>query len=301
MPTHEDMTPAEARGERDPEDLLPRMTLSEHLDELRGRVFKSVAALVVAMAVSFFFWQEIYAFVRRPYVTAATLQGLSDARLHVLEMGEGFLQVIKLCFLAGVVASAPIVLWQMWGFIAAGLYAHERRAVRIFFPVSVALFGFGMVAAYKILIPFALSFLMSWNQSMDEATLFSVSSYVSMCLGLVFGMGIMFELPLVMLFLEATGIVSRATFHKGWRVAVLAAFIIAMVITPDPSPVTQILMALPMVGLYFLGIWGGRFVGEGREPFTAWKAWPLWLAAASLGTLFWFSDDINRWAATLFR
>ena len=278
----------------DPTSDLPRMTLGEHLDELRSRVMISIVSLMAAMLTAFFAWRPIWDFVRRPYVRAMELQGIEDARLLSVDPGEGFLSVLKLCFLVGVVVASPIVLWQMWGFIAAGLYKHERKLVRVFFPVSLGLFAIGVVMAYVILIPFGLRFLIGFNLGMPSvASEFRIETYISTCLTMVFGMAVMFELPLVMLFLQATNIVSQKTFWKGWRVAVLLAFVIGMFLT-DPSPVTQVLMAVPVVGLYFLGCWGGDFVGEDRKTFRWYHAWPLVLGAVLITLLLVFADDINE-------
>jgi sec-independent protein translocase protein TatC len=277
------------------------MSLGEHLRELRRRVLVSVLALLGATVLAFVFWEPIWAFVRGPYEEAAARQAIPATALQALDPGEGFFQVMKLCFLAALVVSSPVVLLQMWGFVSAGLFPRERRAVRVFFPVSLGLFLLGVVAAYLLLIPLALSFLMGWDVTMGVGTGFRVSSYVSLCLTMVIAMGLCFELPLVILFLEATGLVSRDAFRKWWRLAVVLAFVVGMIVTPDPSPVSQTALALPLVGLYFLGIWGGRFVGEGRERFRWWKAWPLALGAAVFVALLVFAGPINDWWADLVR
>jgi len=275
------------------------MTLAEHLDELRRRVLVSVLAVAAAMIVAFFFYKEIFHFLTRPYYEAALTQGVEGARLGAIAPGEGFMTALKACFLAGVLAASPIVLRQLWGFVAAGLYAHEKRAVRVFFPVSLLLFALGLLAAYLLLIPFGLRFLIGWNVELDLRSEFRVSDYLSMCLTMLFGMGFVFQLPLVMLFLTATGLVQRATWIKGWRVAVLAAFVIGMLLT-DPSPITQILMAVPIIGLYVMGIWGGRFVGPQREEFRIWKAWPLVLGVVLFVLMLVYAEEINEVAAHLF-
>lgn len=261
---------------------------------------RAVIALFVTMAVSFFFWDSIWAFAQQPFLDAARLQGLEGAQLMSIDVAEGFLSVLKICFLAGTVLAAPVMLWQLWGFIAAGLYPNERRIVRVFFPVSLGLFALGVVLAYKVLIPFGLQWLVGWNVTMGVSTDFRIQSYISTCLTMVFGMALIFELPLVMLFLQATDLVNRKTFVKGWRYAVLLSFVAGMVLT-DPSPVTQVLMAIPVVGLYFMGIWGGRFVGEGKVPFRWYHAWPLVLAFGIVGLMLIYSKDINAWSAEMFR
>jgi sec-independent protein translocase protein TatC len=275
---------------------MPRMTLVEHLVELRWRLVKSALALLLTMGLSFFFWEEITQFVFAPYTAAARSQGLSD-KLSAIDPGEGFITMLKLCFLTGFVTASPILLWQMWQFVAAGLYDNEKRAVRVFFPCGLALFALGLVAAYRVLIPIGIGWLLQFNAyGMHLNTSFSVEKYTSLCLSLVFGMGIAFQLPLVMLFLQGTGLVQRGTFKRYWRHAVVGAFVVGMVLTADPSPVTQTLMALPLCGLYVLGIWGGRFVGSEKEQFRWWKAWPILLGLLLVTALLvWAKEIASIW------
>jgi sec-independent protein translocase protein TatC len=259
----------------DPEAAMPRMTLVEHLNELRWRLVKCALAMLVTMGLSFWFYKDITAFVFEPYRAAAEAQGLST-KLSAVDPGEGFVTMMKLCFLTGFVAAAPLLLWQMWQFVAAGLYDNEKRAVRIFFPFGLGLFALGLVVAYRVLIPVGIGWLLDFSaKDMGLNTEFRVQTYTSLCLSLVFGMGIAFQLPLVIMFLQGSGLVQRKTFLRYWRHAIVGSFVVGMVLTADPSPVTQTLMALPLCGLYFLGVWGGRFVGAHKERFSWWKAWPL--------------------------
>ena len=274
------------------------MTLGEHLDELRRRVLRGAFALAAGIVVALVFHKELFAFIRRPYDEAlASMHAVGQ--MQSIGPMDGFLSSMKLVFLGGLVGTAPFWLAQLWGFIAAGLYPTERRAVRVFFPMSVALFGLGCVFAYLIVLPIGLRFLMSWNAHMGVGANWSVGDYLSLCLALAFGLGLAFELPLLMLFVQATGIIERATLAKSWRLAVLSAFVIAMIITPDTSPVSMTLVATPLVALYFLGVYGGRFVGEERVPFRPWHAWPILLAAGALTALFWFRNDLTAWAGRL--
>ncbi|MDJ0523309.1 MAG: twin-arginine translocase subunit TatC [Planctomycetota bacterium] len=283
----------------DPELDMPRMTLPEHLDELRRRILLSVIAIVIGMVASFFFYKQLWDFIRVPFDDAVVAATGELKSVTAIDPGEGFLQVLKLCFITGIVFVSPIVLWQLWGFIAAGLYSHERRYVRIFFPVSMVLFVMGLVVAYMLLIPFGMRFLIGWNEALDIETDFRMSAYLSTCLTMLFGMGLIFQLPLVMLFLQASGIVARKTFIAGWRWAVVLAFVVGMVLT-DPSPVTQLVMAIPVVGLYFLGIWGGRFAGENAETFRWWKAWPVVLALLGFAAMLVYRDELNELAVDMF-
>lgn len=290
------MSAAEALPPSDHEADMPRMTLGEHLNELRWRLVKCALALVVCMGVSFWFYEPILAFVRAPYTEAARSQGIGDASLVAIGVGEGFLSVMKLCFLAGAVAAAPVVLWQLWQFVAAGLYDNEKRLVRIFFPVGLFLFALGLACAYLLLIPFGLSWLMGFNaHSLGIRSDFRFSEYISFCVSLVFGMGLAFQLPLVLLFLQGAGVVRRETLLRYWRHAIVIAFVVGAVLTADPSPVTQILMSLPLCGLYFLAIWGGKFVGEGKQTFHWWKAWPIYLGLTVFLLLLIFSKQLTAW------
>lgn len=275
------------------------MTLAQHLDELRARLWKSVLAILAGMIVSFVYWQELMAFVTAPYKEAALLVGADTSKIIVTDPAEGFLQVLKLCFITGLVFVSPVVLWQLWGFIAAGLYDREKRYVRMFFPVSLGLFALGLVTAYMLLLPFGLRFLIGWNEAIDVESYPSLKSYLSMCLTVLFGMGLVFQLPLVMLFLQAVDLVSRQTFVKHWRAAVVFSFVLGMILT-DPSPVTQIAMAVPVVGLYFLGIWGGQFVGEHAVRFRWYKAWPIVLSLGLFAAMLYYADELNDWAASVF-
>jgi sec-independent protein translocase protein TatC len=290
------MTPAPSDAPRDHEAGMPRMTLVEHLSELRWRLVKSALALALCMGLSFFFWEEITQFVFAPYAEAARERGLSD-KLSAIDPGEGFITMMKLCFLVGFVAASPILLWQMWQFVAAGLFDNEKRAVRVFFPFGLGLFALGIVAAYRVLIPIGIGWLLGFNAyGMHLNTSFSVDKYTSLCLSLVFGMGIAFQLPLVMLFLQGAGLVQRATFKRYWRHAVVGSFIVGMVLTADPSPVTQTLMALPLCGLYVLGIWGGKFVGAEKERFRWWKAWPIFVGLLLVAAmLVWAKEIASIW------
>jgi sec-independent protein translocase protein TatC len=252
------------------------------------------------MVGAWVFWEEIWAFAKGPFVEAVKRQGASHADLQAIGPGEGFLQITKLCFLGALVVASPYVLAQLWGFIAAGLYAHERRTVRLFFPISVGLFLIGCLAAYLLLIPCALSFLIGFDGMAGVKAQFTMESYLSLLITMVFAMGICFELPLVMLFLQATGLVERATFVRGWRIAVVSSFGLAMLITPDPSPWSMMLLSVPLVGLYVAGVWGGRFVGPNRRPFKAWMAWPLLLGAAAFAGVLVYSDRVADWTASLF-
>lgn len=275
------------------------MTLAEHLDELRSRLVRAALALGLGVVVALAFYKPIFAAAVEPYREAMRELG-SRGDLQALSPLDTFVQVMKLAFITAAVVTGPYVLWQMWGFVAAGLYPAERRGVRLFFPVSLVFFALGVLTAFLVILPIGMRFLISFGQGLEIRNDFGVGPYLSLCLSLLFGMGLAFQLPLVLLFLQATGIVERETLSKGWRLATLAAFVLAMVLTPDPSPVSQILMATPLVALYGLGVYAGRFVGEHRERFHWWQAWPALLLVGGLVALFFFRRDLIGLANRLF-
>lgn len=285
----------------DPDDDLPRMTLSEHLEELRRRVVRGALALLAGMIGAFVFNKALFNFLTGPYHDAVhDVGGVGSSSLQSVAPLDDFVATLKYCFVVGFVATAPYVLAQLWGFVSAGLYPKEKRAVRTFFPVSLVLFIVGCVMAYVMIFPIALRFLLSFSHARGVITNYSVADYFSLFFTLVFGTGIAFQMPLLILFLEATGIVDRATFAKNWRFAILGTFVVTMIVTPDPTPVSQTIMAVPLIGLYFLGVWGGRFVGEDRETFTWWKAWPLFLTFGVILALLFFGRDLTHAAIRLF-
>ena len=177
--------------------------------------------------------------------------GLSQS-LQVLSYQEGFYAYIKLCLIAAVFMGYPIILFQIWKFVVAGLYKKERRYVKIFAPVSFVSFIIGVLFGYYFLIPFGLQFLIKILGPSIEPVI-TMSQYISLVSLLTLALGIVFQLPLVMLFISKIGIVKSEDFIK-WRMyAVLIIFILAAIITP-PDPFTQVMTAIPMMALYEIGI-----------------------------------------------
>jgi sec-independent protein translocase protein TatC len=239
----------------DPEATLPRMTLGEHLDELRRRVGRSVLAVVIATIAAVCFNDALWTQAVAPYNEAMAGAGASGS-LQTLSPLDGFIQPFKLAFIVAIVVSSPYVLWQMWGFIAAGLYVHEKKAVRVFFPASLVLFAAGVATAFLVVLPVGLRFLIGFGQSHGWAAA-SRWGVPSLGLSLLFGLGIAYQLPIVMVFLQAMGIVERETLR---RAGASGPHGVRARHGPHagPSPVSQTIMAGPLVGLYFLGVWAGR-------------------------------------------
>jgi len=189
-------------------------------------------------------------------------------RATALNAQEGFMIWLKASLLVGAVLSSPWVFYQLWSFVAAGLYPHERRYVNIYLPFSVGLFVFGAAVAFYGAFPLVLKFLFSFNRSLGIEIDPRISEWLSFALFLPLGFGIAFQLPLVMLFLQRVGIFTVQTYLSYWRVAVLVIFVIAAILTP-PDPGSMTLLALPLTMLYFGGILLCMWMPRGRSLLDA--------------------------------
>ncbi len=171
-----------------------------------------------------------------------------------LKAQESFGIYLKASLVVGVVLASPWVFFQIWSFVAAGLYPRERRYVHIFLPASLGLFLIGAVMAFVFVFPPVLKFLLGFNSWQGIDPFLRMDEWVGFLLMLPLGFGIAFQLPLVMLFLERIGVFTIQAYLSSWRVAVLSIFIVAMVLTPSGDPYSMCLMALPLTVLYFGGV-----------------------------------------------
>ena len=177
---------------------------------------------------------------------------------------EGFMIWMKASLLTGLTLASPWIFWQLWSFIAAGLYSHEKRYVHVYLPFSIFLFLLGICVAFFVAFPLVLNFLLKFNHSLGFEITPRISEWMSFVLFLPFGFGLSFQLPLVMLFMNRIGVIQVQDYIAYWRVAVLVVFCIAGVVTP-PDPYSMSLLALPLTGLYFGGIFLCKFMPRGRS------------------------------------
>lgn len=228
-----------------------RLPISEHLEELRSRIINSIIVVVVLFFISWFFKLRILDIIKKPHSITMESLGLSQS-LQVLSYQEGFYAYIKLCLMTAVFLAYPVILYQIWKFVEAGLYKKERRYVRIFAPISFIAFIIGVLFGYFFLIPFGLQFLIKVLGG-EIQPIITMSQYISLVTILTLALGVVFQLPLIMLFVSRIGMLKAEDFIK-WRMyAILIIFILAAVITP-PDPFTQVMTALPMIILYEIGI-----------------------------------------------
>ncbi|HVP28893.1 MAG TPA: twin-arginine translocase subunit TatC [Myxococcota bacterium] len=227
-----------------------RLPLTDHLAELRNRIFKMLIALLVGTIAAWNWREEIFEVLLWPALTSL---GPDGGHLQALAPAEIFFTYMKCALLAGFVVSLPVVFWQLWAFIAPGLYASEKRVALPFVLTSTLLFLGGALFGYFVVFPIMFSFFASFQNRYVEAA-WTMHEVFSFTVQMFLAFGVSFELPVVVFFLAVAGIVDARGLMRGFKYAVLAAFIVAAVLTPTPDVVTQSLLAGPLILLYLLGV-----------------------------------------------
>lgn len=239
------------------------MTLSEHLDELRTRLLRCVVAACAGAGLAF--WQRgpVFAFLRAPLDEA--IKEHENTRLIQTSLAEGFMATMVISIFAGIALAGPYILHQIWGFVAAGLYQHERRSVKYYALPGFVLFFAGAALAYFWVLPWAFAFLVGFAaETPGLESLLSIMPYVSLVAWMMFIFGIVFQLPLVMVFLMRLGVVEPATFRRHRRWAIVLAFIIGALLTP-PDVISQTALSVTLLLLYEGAIVVGARLARKRE------------------------------------
>ena len=236
------------RPPQDEEDELQRMGFFQHLEELRKRLIVSLLAIFGGFLLAWYWAPQIFDFLAKPIRQVLPPgQNLAYTRLT-----EPFLMYFRVALLAGIILSSPIVLWQLWLFISPALYRREKRYVWPFVIFGVLFFLSGCAFAYYEAFPLVVRFLVGVGAPFTPVI--TINEYLGMASKLILGLGLCFEMPILVFFLARLGIVSEIWLLKKFKYAVLIIFIIAAVITPTPDVATQCVFAFPMIGLYLLGI-----------------------------------------------
>jgi sec-independent protein translocase protein TatC len=230
------------------EDELPRMGFFQHLEELRKRLIVSLLAIAGGFLLAWYWAPQIFDFLAKP-IRAVLPPGQN---LAYTRLTEPFLMYFRVALLAGILISSPVVLWQVWLFISPALYRREKRYVFPFVTFGVLFFLSGCAFAYYEAFPLVVRFLVGVGAPFTPVI--TINEYLGMASKLILGLGLCFEMPILVFFLARLGIVSEVWLLKKFKYAVLIIFIIAAVITPTPDVATQCVFALPMIGLYLLGI-----------------------------------------------
>ena len=236
-----------------------RMTFLEHLDELRKRITHAVGGLLVGFIIAFAFIDRVFAFVYQRLV--ATVPG---GKLIYTEAPEMFMLWIKIAALSGVLIASPYIMLQVWLFIAPGLYAKEKKLAIPFVLSSSSLFIGGAAFSHYFVFPAAWNFFAGFSNSYVEF-LPRVGPIFGMYVKLMLGIGLTFQLPVLIFVLARLGIVTAGFLLKNFKYAVLLIFVFAAVITPDGNPVTQIMVGGPMVVLYLFGIAAAWLFGKSKK------------------------------------
>jgi sec-independent protein translocase protein TatC len=243
--------PEQAASGTDPLD-GGRMTFFDHLNELRKRLIYAMLAVLVGTIAGFSFSKKVYLLMVLPIVSA--FQAAHQNAELISTSPTGALNLyLKLSIYIGFVLAFPVVLYQVWLFIAPGLYKHERKAAALFILSSVTLFLGGIAFCYFILLPYTLKFLVGFELPYFKP-LISINEYWDMVLILMLGMGLVFQTPILIFFLALFGLVTPGFLWRNFRYAVLVISVVAAIVTPTPDALTMLVFMAPMVGLYLLGI-----------------------------------------------
>lgn len=241
------------------------MTLIEHLRELRSRIVRSVVAIILATIVSFFFYNQIFELLTKPFTTTvnqlARDEGL-EAQLTLTGVADAFTLQLKTCLVAGIVISSPYWLYQIWAFIVPGLHPRERRWTRVFAAIAGPLFLLGVAIGYYVL-PKGLSILLDFTPA-DVSNLIEVSRYLSFILRMLLVFGIAFEIPLFVVLLNLAGVVTGRQLGRFRAWIILGTFIFAAVATPSTDPISMLFLAIPMTLLFLLSEVIARLIDRRR-------------------------------------
>lgn len=280
------------------------MPFLDHLEELRWRLLKSIAAVIVGAILSFTFSDQLLSFLIYPYKNAvislesagqssplgamqqmfgrwfkgaaAVLEPVTatspadtvqtpalppSRRLQALKPTTYLMLSMQIALLGGLVLALPVVFYQFWRFVTPGLLPKERRLILPIVVLSVVCFLVGALFAYAVVLPTGLLFFLSMEPK-DMTSQWAVDEYMSFVLWMLLGFGVVFELPVLTLFLSRMGLVNADLLRRARRYAVVVIFIVAAILTPSPDPFSQLLMAVPLMGLYELSIWICRFSGK---------------------------------------
>jgi len=231
-----------------------RMSFMEHLGELRTRLLRSLLALLVGLGIALPFSQQIMDYLAKPARD-------TNHNLVFLSLTEAFWVQMKIGLIVGLFVASPAVLWQVWRFISPGLHVHEKKYAAPFVIIGTLLFIGGGAFSLKVVTPFAIQFLLSYERPGLQAMI-SIGNYIDFLLKFTLAFGAVFELPLVITILARLGVVTPAMLAKNRKYAILGAFIAGAVLTPTPDMFNQTLMAGPLILLYEVGIICARIFGK---------------------------------------
>jgi Tat protein translocase TatC len=237
------------------------LTFGEHIEEMRTRVIISIIAVALCFILCWCVKNQLLTIVKRPHTLAMQRLNL-PTDLRVLSYQEGFYSYMKLCLIGAIFFSYPIIVYQAWKYVSVGLYQHERMYAKLFTPISFGAFILGGLFGYFVLIPIGLQFLIAILGPGIEPVI-TMGQYISLVFLLILAFGIIFQLPLIMFFITKLGLLKAEDFAKWRKYTVLGVFVVAAILTPTPDPFTQCAAAIPMMGLYEIGIFVSKPTKKG--------------------------------------
>jgi sec-independent protein translocase protein TatC len=248
------------REEDEQEELRGQMSFLDHLEELRQRILRSLIAVGVSFAACFYFSDKLFRIIERPIKSVVGERGLSYGAVT-----EPFNLLIKISFVASLFIAAPIIMAQIWLFIAPGLYKHERRYALPFIISSSLLFVIGGLFGYFFAFPFAVQFLAGIGKDLGMNQVIMASDYFDLFLTVMVCLGIVFEIPAIIFILARIGLVSGPFLLRNTRYALLLSAIVAAVITPTSDIPNMMVIMIPMMMLYLLGVGVAFIFGKKRK------------------------------------
>jgi sec-independent protein translocase protein TatC len=251
-------------GDED-EDGMLRMSFLEHLEELRRRIIHALMGVAVAFTLSLLFSNQLWTFVCQPAVDALRTLGYKPSLVQITPMESFNVVWFKLPVICAIFLSSPWILYQVWAFVSPGLYRRERRMAAPFILTSAGLFLGGGCFAYFVVFRYGLTFLLSIGRGNYIEPMVSVTEYFDLFVNVILGVGIVFELPVLIFFLTLLRIVTPGFLVRHSRYAILAIFILAAVVTPTPDIFNMMLFAVPMCLLFYVGVFAGYLLVLRRE------------------------------------
>ncbi len=235
------------------EEALPgkQMTFLEHLEELRQRLLRSIVSIILGAGICFYFADQIYGYLAKPLTDTLAALHMSEKLVYTNPV-DPFNLYIKLSIMAGIFLASPYVLLQLWLFVSPGLYRHEKRYVWPFVILTSGLFISGGFFAHKLAFPAALHFLLTYAHRFQPMV--TINEYWDLVMSIIVGVGLVFELPVVILLLSVFGIVTPKFLWRNFRYAVLVTAVLAAGIVPSNDMASVFVVWIPLVGLYLLSI-----------------------------------------------
>ncbi len=238
----------------------PKMSLTEHLIELRKRLTRSLIALGTGFFVCYYFKDYLFTVITRPLTNVLP----KSSYLIYTGLTQAFFTYMKIAFFASLIITSPFIFYQLWKFISPALLPNEKKMVVPFVLSSTLLFVGGIVFGYLVVLPPAFEFFVSFNNEYLRAMI-SFDEYLSFFIKFLLGFGVSFQLPILIFFLAKLGIVTDKFLSKNRKYAILLIFIVAAILTPSPDALSQILMAIPLLFLYEVSIFVAKFAAKKKK------------------------------------